>query len=94
MEGHRTRIKRRHGLRMVSCSCGWSQEAVSNYGAWLAARRHLDTRARPVAHEWSLQQADTAAARDGALSLGAGRPTALRTGASRRDRRGRVEPTG
>jgi hypothetical protein len=52
---HRTRIKRRHGLCLVSCSCGWSEEVVSNFGAWLASRRHLDSsRTAGGAREWSV----------------------------------------
>jgi len=51
---HHTRIKRRHGLYLVSCSCGWSEEVVSNFGAWLASRRHLDSRRARTAQEWSV----------------------------------------
>ena len=55
MDGaHHTRIKRRHGLRLVSCSCGWSEEVVSNFGAWLATRRHIDSGRVPTAQEWSV----------------------------------------
>lgn len=92
MEGHQTRIKRRHGLRMVSCTCGWSQEAVSNYGAWLAVRRHLDNGVRPVVREWSLLQAETPGQGGGVVSFDAGR--AAGTQAARRDRRRRGESTG
>jgi hypothetical protein len=88
VEGHQTRIKRRHGLRMVSCTCGWSQEAVSNYGAWLAARRHLDTRARPVVREWSLLQAETGRGGDGPVSFDGGRSSAPQVARRDRSRRG------
>jgi hypothetical protein len=39
---HRTKVRRRHGLCIASCSCGWSEQAVSNFGAWLASRRHVE----------------------------------------------------
>lgn len=62
MEGsHHTRIKRRHGLCLVSCSCGWSEEVVSNFGAWLASRRHLDSRRARTNREWSVRRSDPGA---------------------------------
>ncbi len=42
MDTHQTTIRTKHGLCTISCTCGWSEQAVSNFGAWLVSRRHLD----------------------------------------------------
>jgi len=39
---HRTRVRRRRDLWVVSCSCGWWTETVSEFGAWAASKRHLE----------------------------------------------------
>ncbi len=39
---HRTKVRRRRDLWVVSCSCDWSKEAVSQFSALMALRRHLE----------------------------------------------------
>lgn len=50
---HDTDVRRRKGIWIASCSCGWTTEAMSAFTAWSSTRRHLtDTGAlairRPV----------------------------------------------
>jgi len=39
---HRIKVRQRHGFWVASCSCGWSEEAVSKFSAWMVSRHHLD----------------------------------------------------
>ena len=39
---HRTKVRRRHGLWVASCSCAWSEDTVSRFSAWIVSQRHLD----------------------------------------------------
>ena len=43
---YQTKMRRRHGLFVSTCSCGWSEKAVSKLSAWMAERRHLDAHRR------------------------------------------------
>jgi len=40
---HRTKVRHRRDLWVVSCSCGWSETKVSKFSAWMAERSHLGT---------------------------------------------------
>jgi len=40
---HRTKMRQRRGLWIVSCSCYWSEETVSRLSALMALRRHQET---------------------------------------------------
>jgi len=46
---HRTKVRRRRGLWVVSCACAWSEETVSKFSALLALQRHLEPQGRPEA---------------------------------------------
>lgn len=39
---HGTKVRHRHRLWVASCSCGWSEDTVSRFSAWMASQRHLD----------------------------------------------------
>ena len=43
---HRTKVRRRRDLWVASCSCDWSEEAVSEFSALMALRRHQEVRGR------------------------------------------------
>jgi hypothetical protein len=38
---HNTKVKRRRGLWVATCSCGWTKQTVSGFGGWSEVRRHL-----------------------------------------------------
>jgi hypothetical protein len=44
---HRTKVRHRRDLWVVSCSCDWSEETVSRFSALMALRRHQETQGRP-----------------------------------------------
>jgi hypothetical protein len=38
---HRTSTRRRKGVWLANCSCGWSSESAFAFSAWSESRRHL-----------------------------------------------------
>jgi len=44
---HRTKVRPRRDLWVVSCSCDWSEETVSRFSALMALRRHQEMQRQP-----------------------------------------------
>jgi len=52
---HKTKVRHRRDLWVVTCSCGWSETKVSKFSAWITERTHLGTlgHGHPSAPSWA-----------------------------------------
>ncbi|HYA69552.1 MAG TPA: hypothetical protein VED63_12550 [Acidimicrobiales bacterium] len=37
---HRTKVRQGRHLWVTTCSCRWTEETISEFSAWIAAKRH------------------------------------------------------